>query len=559
MLLRNLLGVFCLLFLASCATGPRHSTKSAEAAPEVQLKDNEVSSQVVVENISKPYVSPLGSIPMDQHPLVEQWVKYFNGRGRKHMEVYLERSSRYMPMMKNVLRENGLPEELVYVALIESGFSPRAHSRANAVGYWQFIRETGRRYGLKVDSFVDERRDPVLSTRAAAEYFKALYSLFGSWHLSLAAYNSGENRIKKAVMKKYSRDFWQLVEGRRVLPKETKHYVPKFIAAAMIAENPSKYGFTAIDYQKSLAYDTVTVQHAISLKQLAQNLNVSEEELRLLNPKFRGDYVPLYRGNEIVLRVPSGYAQAAIAAAASAKVEAAPNIANSDYIYYRIRPGDSLSTIARKFRTSVATLRNLNDLGSRSFLRVGRKLMVPDRGDYYYQNSGEQQYAMAEKAQPEAVAKNVSFHIVKRGENLSSIARMYGTSVEELRRLNSLGNRAVLSVGQRLRVKEDEKVQNFEEKKLHTVKRGENLTTIAQKYKVSLNEILANNKLKRKALHVGQKLTIANKKRVHTVRRGETLTHIADKYRVAVSKLVQVNDLRNRSRLLAGRTLVIPE
>src|SRR5262249_50776712 len=151
---------------------------------------------------------------------------------------YLERSARYLPMMKNVLRENGLPEDLVYVAMIESGFSPRAHSRANAVGYWQFIRSTGKRFGLHVDTFIDERRDPVLSTRAAAEYFKALYDLLGSWHLSMAAYNVGEMRVKRAVTRYYTRDFWELIRKRRAMPAETRNYVPKFIAAALIAKNP---------------------------------------------------------------------------------------------------------------------------------------------------------------------------------------------------------------------------------------------------------------------------------------------------------------------------------
>ena len=193
---------------------------------------------------------------MDDNEQVDKWVNYFQTMGRDRMETYLSRSTRYIPMMKNVLREYRLPEDLVYVAMIESGFSPNAHSFANAVGYWQFIESTGKRHGLKVNSYVDERRDPVLSTRAAAEYFKDLYGAFGSWHLALASYNTGEYRVSRSVMRYYTRDFWYL-SSKRSLPRETVNYVPKFIAAVRISKNPKKYGFDKIDYQVPLEYDTV--------------------------------------------------------------------------------------------------------------------------------------------------------------------------------------------------------------------------------------------------------------------------------------------------------------
>src|SRR5665213_1486711 len=186
------------------------------------IKENEVSSEDVEKNVEKPYKSTYGEVALDDNEHVQVWVRYFQGRGRKYMEQYLARSTRYLPMMKNVLRENGLPEDLVYISLIESGFSPVAHSRSNAVGYWQFIRGTGRRFGLKVDPFIDERRDPVRSARAAAQYFKALYDLFGSWHLALSAYNVGENRVKRAVTKYYTKDLWTIITKRRSMPAETK-------------------------------------------------------------------------------------------------------------------------------------------------------------------------------------------------------------------------------------------------------------------------------------------------------------------------------------------------
>ncbi|MGZ3723507.1 MAG: lytic transglycosylase domain-containing protein, partial [Bdellovibrionales bacterium] len=319
-----------LLLLSACSTVQKNPAapeaaagKSPEAAAAAAVegtgnlppvKENEVSSEDVEKNVEKPYKSSYGEVALDYNEHVEVWIKYFQGRGRKYMEQYLSRSTRYLPMMKNVLRENGLPEDLVYISLIESGFSPQAHSHSNAVGYWQFIRGTGRRFGLKVDPFIDDRRDPVLSTRAAAEYFKALYGLFGSWHLALSAYNVGENRVKRAVTKFYTRDFWTLISKRRSFPAETKQYVPKFIAATLIAKDPAKYGFKDIQYEDPLSYDTVALQSSISISKLASNLSVDPEELKLLNPKFRSDYVPIATGSETVVRIPVGKGADALAA-----------------------------------------------------------------------------------------------------------------------------------------------------------------------------------------------------------------------------------------------------
>lgn len=434
--------------------------ENGASQPEVKLSGSEEASTQVMANISKPYQSPLGEVPLDETPLTQKWVEYFQGKGRKHMEVYLARSTRYLPMMKNTLREYGLPEDLVYIALIESGFSPMAHSRANAVGYWQFIRGTGRRYGLMLDPFIDERRDPVLSTRAAAEYFKALYNLFGSWHLALASYNVGENRVKRAVMNHYTRDYWELIKKRKALPKETKHYVAKFIAAALIARDPKKYGFDEIEYQEPLAFETVGLANPISMTKLAEAMKVDVEDLKALNPKFRGDFIPQYRGPETVIRVPVGTTQVAVAAIPMA-ISEQPKVVVGDYYYYRVKHGDSLSTIARKHRTSIAQIRRLNGLGARTFLRLGQRLKVPDRGGafvtYEMPQSEGAQTEPGEKQQGEReVSSENETHVVRRGENLSTIARKYGVSVDQLRKLNKLNNRATLRAGQTLKLKDQD-------------------------------------------------------------------------------------------------------
>jgi membrane-bound lytic murein transglycosylase D len=217
---------------------------------------------------------------------VEMWVKYFTGRGRKHMQKYLERSGRYSKTMRNILREEGVPEDLIYIALIESGFSHSATSHASAVGYWQFIRGTGKRYGLEISGSIDERRDPILATHAAAKYFKALNAVFNDWFLAMASYNAGENRVKRAVMKHYANDFW-LLKKKRALPRETRNYVPKFLAARLIAENPSYYGFNNIDYEPALSWDEVVVDHHVNLRKFARRLGLSYKSVQKYNPRYR--------------------------------------------------------------------------------------------------------------------------------------------------------------------------------------------------------------------------------------------------------------------------------
>ncbi|RME16074.1 MAG: hypothetical protein D6797_05255, partial [Bdellovibrio sp.] len=242
-----------------------------QRAPEPEI---DVSEEINKGTDDVYHPSPeFGTIQLEVNPAVQKWLNYFQERGRAHMERYLKRSTRYISVMKAELRKRGMPEELIYVPLIESGFNHRAYSYASAVGYWQFIRGTAKRYGLRINTFIDERRDPILSTNAAAEYFSELYNLFGDWYLALAAYNAGENRIKRAVMKYKTRNFWRLAKGRR-LPRETRNYVPKFIAAALIHQNPAKYGFHDLDYQKPLSFDEIRVARSISLYTLAKNLNL---------------------------------------------------------------------------------------------------------------------------------------------------------------------------------------------------------------------------------------------------------------------------------------------
>ena len=415
--------------------------------------------------------SDLDSLPLEVNKNVLQWIDYFQGRGRPHMERYLQRSTRYMPIMKKILKDNGLPEDLIYIALIESGFSSTAHSSASAVGYWQFIKGTGKHYGLGIDSYIDERRDFVRSTQAAADYFKGLYNLFGAWYLAIASYNVGENRVKNLVMKNHTRDFWKLARENR-LPDETSNYVPKFLAARLIAKDPEKYGFTDIEYMPPLAFAEVQFTTSIDIRKLASGMSLDYDDLRDLNPSWKRG-VAFAKNGKLTLRAPVGTETAAVATAeAAAAGNAKVYVADEDYSYYRVRRGDSIATIAKKFNSSQSQIRSLNHLLRGARLVAGRRLRVPGEqiGGIAEGSSSKKamtlaktevaarepqstaQTSSAQVASPAAQTKSPTVHVVRRGETLTRIARKYGTTIRQLAEVNSLSRRARVTVGSRLQI-----------------------------------------------------------------------------------------------------------
>lgn len=448
-------------------------------------------------------------IPVEVNPKVQQWMAYFQGKGRKHMTRYLGRSTRYSSLMKRILRQNNLPEDLIYIALIESGFSSVATSRAAAVGYWQFIRGTGRRYGLEINKLIDERRDPVLSTQAAAAYFKELYGMFGSWYLAMASYNVGENRVLREVRRNYTRNFWEIARKRR-LPKETMNYIPKFIAAKIIATDPAKYGFNEIEYEKPIEFEHVTVDQPVNLKLMAQKMSMDYEELKKLNPKFRGEVAPLKQG-KLELRIPFGQTQVAMNAVKESFTTKVELIAdNPDTTTYKVRRGDTLSTIARRFHTTQANLRDLNDLRKRQRLKVGSYLQVPERISV--------QASSKQVGKSSVSAEGHSTHVVRSGESLSTIARKYGISVQALRKANNLRRRSVLRAGNKLVIPGMNKPMNVDSRHsdsdmiVHVVRRGETLQNIARRYRVPMHMITRQNKLPR-----GSKLSLGSRLHIPTL------------------------------------------
>ena len=449
-------------------------------------EEREEDSEELAEGHVK-YLSPYGQVRTPYNKEVEKWIHYFQNKGQDRMKLYLGRSARYIPVMKSVLRDYNLPEDLVYVAMIESGFSPVATSFANAVGYWQFIAETGRRYGLRINSYVDERRDPVLSTRAAAKYLKDLYNAFHSWHLALASYNAGPYRVSRSILTHYTRDFWYLI-SRRSLPRETSNYVPKFIAAYFIGKNPGHYGFSGIEYQDPLTYKTIPLEHSISLKKLAKNMGMEYTELKRLNPSFRGEYVPF--NDKAFLRVPLSHSVDSTALALCKMKK--PGVIHSDTYWYRVRRGDTLYRLARRNKTTVSTIRRLNKMRRRSILRAGNRIRLP------YSHRIKRQVASLQLDKKES-------HQVRRGENLFAIARRYGVSMTDLKQINALRSE-VIHPGQVLKLKSS---NSPGKEKYHIVKKGDTLLKIARRYNTSLLRLMKKNSLNMNSIiAIGSKIVI---------------------------------------------------
>ncbi|MFN7905857.1 MAG: LysM peptidoglycan-binding domain-containing protein [Pseudobdellovibrionaceae bacterium] len=489
----------------------------------------------------------LEKIPTEINSDVEKWVNYFQGRGRPHMERYLARSTRYEALMKKVLRDNGLPDDLFYIALIESGFNAKAYSHASAVGYWQFIRGTGKRFGLIINQMVDERRDPVLATQAAADYFKGLYSIFGSWYLAMASYNVGENRVKREVANHKTRDFWELVRKKR-LPRETMNYVPKYIAAKMIGENPEKYGFEGIDYMPPIEFDHITVQRPVNLRLMAEKMNYNYEDLKALNPKFKGEVAPL-KGDDLIIRIPPDTAQLAIAAAQDSFVDKVEFVAdNGDFQIYRVQRGDVIGSIARRYKTSVAFLRDINDISRRTKLKVGMKLFVPDRTPLKERKDRGAYYAKIEKKNEEEKKSNRrsqnmrsgNYYIVQSGDSLYTIAQKYNTSVGRLKKMNNIRKGRLIRVGLKLSVPGENKADSSEQKS--NVDSGRKSKSLDRRL-----ASIAEEQMKTSA-----------KPKIHVVKRGENLAFIARRYEVSAKDIQEKNRIQNPSNIAVGERLEIP-
>lgn len=370
-----------------------------------------------------------GHIPLVRNKTVDQFIKYFQTKGRAQFQIWLDRIPEYGQLINGILKENGLPEELLYLAMIESGLNPKAFSRANASGMWQFIYSTGKIYGLKRDWYVDERRDPKKSTEAACKYLIDLYEEFDHWYLALAAYNSGSGRVQRAMRLHQTSDFWQL----HSLPRETRNYIPYYLSAAIISKNPTEYGFETYSEKRKapFEFETVELEKSADLSVLARSAGTSLKTLQYYNPELRQSATPkdgLYN-----LRLPIGTNDQF-----TANFNSLPEGQRfaPQYVLHKVRRGESLWTISKKYKVSIHDLASVNKIRNRSKIRVGQKLTIPIRGAY------------ATSDGPPGHIKVV--YTVRKGDTLGHIAQDYGTRANKIRRWNNLKYGQYIFPGQKL-------------------------------------------------------------------------------------------------------------
>jgi len=396
-------------------------------------------------------------IPLNERVL--EYVELFTGRLKGYLEDGLSRGARFLPMIQDVFRAEGLPMDLAYVPLVESAFKPNAVSRANAKGMWQFMSGTAVENGLKHDWYIDERADPEKATRAAAKYLKTLYGMFGDWHLALASYNGGPGRVQTAMKRSRKGDFWELSASSRYLPRETRDYVPLILAAVIVARNPAQYGMN-IQPLDAPAIETITMPKATDLRRVAEWIDIPVRDLQDLNPELRRWTTPV-RMDDYELKVPSGAADVLRARLNNASPD---DFASLNYL--TVKTGETLVSIARRLNVSRTDLAEANYLKTTAKLTPGQQLVIPRAPALLLaarpDNNGP---ALESRTVDAVVAANVieprsegpasvkTVHRVKPGETLSSIARLYSTSVASLKQWNHISG-STIAPGQRLTIRQ---------------------------------------------------------------------------------------------------------
>jgi membrane-bound lytic murein transglycosylase D len=442
------------------------------------------SRNIVVNGIHK-------AIPLEMNRHVELELKRFQGPEKSFFIQSYQRSGKYRPFIVEALRKEGLPEELSWLPLIESGFKVTALSKARALGLWQFIPSTGYKFGLKRNQYIDERIDPKKATEAAIAYMKELHNIFGDWSTVLAAYNCGEGRVLSVIRSQninYLDNFWDLYER---LPIETARYVPKFMAALHIINNPDKYGFDLGEPESSLTYETVTVNRQADLKDIASRIGMAAVDLKELNPELRYGILPPDR---YPLKVSPGKMDLLLASIDQIPISTLPQPA---FVWHRIRHGETLSTIARRYRTSVSKIMRANNMRRSHYIVAGKKIKIPQRG-----------FMVAGGSARAGITTSGGVHKVRRGDSLWIIAKRYGTTTKEIQELNNLSTTR-LNIGQRLKIPGRSPAKPTTSGNAYYVKRGDSPYTIARHHNMSLKRFLRiNNLTAHSKIFPGQKVAV---------------------------------------------------
>ena len=526
--------------------------------------------KIDISNIQiPPSLVPKTDVPLHINEYTKRTIAFFMGKGRSHMEGWIYRSGKYFPLMSRVFAEEGLPPELMYLSLPESGLNPVARSWAKAVGLWQFMKGTGGMYGLRSNYWYDERRDFEKATRAAARHMKDLYREFNDWHLVFVAYNAGGGWVRRGIRRSGSTDYWEM---RRKLPRETRNYVPQYIAVALIIMNPAAFGFGNIEKADSLSFEYVTVDDCIDLGILAECAGTDVEKIKELNPELtQWCTPPNYKGYQ--LRVPFG--TSAIFAENYSKI---PDDKKFDFATHVIRRKETISQIAKRYNVTTAILLEVNKLTRAKRLKVGATLVIPVKSNSAsaiveaqrnkeiadisrfnqlkeegrkaselrkttpIASNGQRNKPRVQKVIYEPKGREKIVYKIQPGETLGHIAEWFNVRASHIRNWNNIPYGRLIYPGRRLVIWVPEEKLDFYKNLAHQLEteKGKRVSTVPTAKKEPVDQSRINT--------VGWVQ--------HKVKRGESLEKIASDYDVAIADIKSWNRLRT-SRIKAGEILEI--